>query len=239
MTSLRSIMLCSALLAACTQDAPKAANAGGPANAEATPAKPPGSVPSTARPPNDPHAAPAPGDEDEKGPMVPSASGSFDVTLEGKLVHFLRLPVAQNRAVAIPETGVTRLSIGALEGEEGGPGFRILVEGLRPDQIEYPLTIPTPGATAKTNGPYTMTMRYEVHERRVYVLDPDKGATVDLTLESYEGKTLRGRFEGKLAPTAAGLGDPIPVSGKFAVELFLRGVEPGAAANPEGTPAPG
>ena len=29
------------------------------------------------------------------------------------------------------------------------------------------------------------------------------------TLEAFEGKTLRGRFEGKLAPTAAGLGAPL------------------------------
>lgn len=232
MTTLRSIALCSVLLAACTPDAPKDApkDAAPVAAAEATPAKPPGSVPPNVLPPGDPHATPAPGDEDQEVPMAPSAPGSFDVTIEGKLVHFLRLPMAQNRAVVLPEEGVTRVSIGAAESEKDGPSFRILIEGLRPDQIEYPLTIPT--------DPYTLSVRYAVNDKRIYVINPDKGAAIQLTLEGYEGKTLRGRFEGKLAPTAAGLGDPIPVSGAFAVDLGLRGVEPGTAPPATPTPAP-
>jgi len=252
MTSLRSIALISVLLAACKSDA---SDQGAPAEAKpaAVPAqaqgKPPGSMPSDVRPPGDPHALPAPGEEPAAAPM-PAASGSFDVTIDGKLQHFSRLPPAQNRAVALPEDGVTRVMIGAMESERGGPSFSLLLEGVRPDQIEYPLVLPAPADGKRKSkskpddgkGP-TVSLRYEIHDKRTYVIDPDEGAEVQVTLEAFEGKTLRGRFEGKLAPTAAGLGDPITVSGTFAVELGLRGVEPGPladepAAEPPDEPAP-
>jgi len=128
------------------------------------------------------------------------------------------------------------VSLGASETDEGLPHVRILIEGLRLDQAKYPVTIDSKAA-AEGKGP-KLTMRYEVNDNRIYVIDPPKGAEMQLTLEAFEGTTLRGKFDGKLAPTAAGLGGPIPFSGKFTIELGLQGIEPGPAPGPAPAAAP-
>lgn len=230
MTTLRSIVLCSVLLAACNPDAPAQSKADA-APAEAAPAaKVPGTLPAKRLPPGDPHAEPPPG-EDPPAPadVVPAAKGTFDVTRDGKVAHFARLAPGQNRAIVLPNDQIGRVSLGASETDEGLPHMRIIIDGLRPDQVQYPITIDSKPEKDAKPGP-SLTMRYELSELRVYVIDPAKGADMQVTLEAFEGTTLRGRFEGKLAPTAAGLGEPIPLAGKFAVELGLQGVQPGPTA---------
>jgi hypothetical protein len=232
MISLRSIALSSVLLLACTQDAPAPPQAAAGAPPTETALTPPGSPGAKRLPPGDPHAEPPPG-EDAPPTMavMPAAKGTFDVTRDGKVVHFAHLPPGQNRAIVLADGETGRVSVAASETEEGQPHLRILIEGLRPDRAQYPITIgstPAKDAKAAKKGP-SLTMRYEVHDLRVYVTDSAKGADMQVTLEGFEGSTLRGRFEGKLAPTAAGLGEPIPLSGKFAVELGLQGVQPGPA----------
>jgi hypothetical protein len=269
MPTLRSIALLTVLLAACNQGTPAPSPDAAPAD---PPAKAPGAMADKRLPPDDPHAEPPPGQkppEPEVGVML-STKGTFDVELDGKVVHYLRIPPGQNRAIALPD-GTGRVSLGASETESGLPHLRILIEGLRLDQVTLPLTVgQRPADTAEPAEPDAakpdaakpdaakpdaakpdaakpdaakpdatkpapqLSMRYEVNEHRIYVLDPAKGADVQVTLEAFEGKTLRGRFEGKLAPTAAGLGAPIPISGSFAIELGLSGVEPGASAQPTG-----
>jgi hypothetical protein len=233
MTSLRTIVSFAALLAACKPDAPAQSK---PATAEASPAKgvegsqerAPGSLAHKRLPPDDPHAMPPPGEDSPAMEVVPSAKGTLEAMIDGKPAHFMHLSPGQNRAVALPGEGVGRVSIAGSEEDSGLPHLRIIIEGVRPDQIEYPLTMTSkPEKPAK--GP-SLSMRYEVNENRVYVIDPAKGADMQVTLEGWEGTALRGRFEGKLAATAAGLGAPISVSGKFTTTLTLSGVEPGATA---------
>lgn len=252
MMMLRSIVVSSVLLAACSPDAPAQTKAGA---SEAAPAKAPGTLPAKRLPPGDPHAEPPPGEDPPVMDVMPAAKGTFDVTLEGKLVHYQRLARGQNRAIVLPDGKIGRVLVAASETDAGLPNLRITIEGLRPDEAQYPLTIgraPAAGdaktdekktddaktddaktGDAKTDekkaGP-SLSVRYEVNEHRIYVIDPAKGADIQLTLEAFEGSTLRGHFEGKLAPTAAGLGGPIPISGKFAVELGLQGVKPGPTA---------
>jgi hypothetical protein len=174
---------------------------------------------------------------------MPTARGTFDLERDGKVVHFARLSPGQNRAIVLPDGKTGRVSIGASESTEGHPHMRIIIDGFRPDQAQYPITIDSKAAKPETDTKAAapkktepdaaakpspeLTVRYEVSDLRVYVLDAAKGADMQVTLEAFEGSTLRGRFEGKLAPTAAGLGDPIPVSGKFSIELGLQGVAPG------------
>lgn len=242
MTSLRRLVPLFVLLAACSsQDASapaqtKAAPAAAPAKA-----KPPGSLEEKRLPAGDPHAAPLPGEEEPLGDAMPSAEGKLDAMIDGKPAHFIRLAPGQNRAIVLPGDGVGRVSIGGSEEDTGLPHLRLIVEGVRPDQLAYPITIgPKPKDAAAAKGPW-VSIRYEVNENRVYVIDPEKGAEAKVTLEAWEGNTLRGRFEGKLAPTAAALGGPIAVSGTFAVALGLQGVEPGkptAAAADTKAPAP-
>jgi hypothetical protein len=228
MMSLRTIVLSCVLLVACNPDAPASAKA---APVEAAPAKASESVAPKRLPPDDPHALPPPGEKEPPPPIPASAAGTFDATIDGKPAHFMRLPRGQNRAVAVPDKGVARVSLAASEDDSGLPHLRLLLEGVRPDQVQYPLTISgkpkdTEGKEGTKEGP-SLTVRYQINDKRLYVIDPAKDANVEVTLEAFEGSTLRGRFSGKLAPTAAGLGAPIPISGKFAVELGLQGVQPG------------
>lgn len=228
MTSLRTIVLSSVLLAACNQDAPAQTKPAAPEAAPAT-TKAPGSLAQKRLPADDPHAEPPPGQEPAMN-IAPSATGTLDAMIEGKPAHFVRLPPGQNRAVALPGEGVGRVSIAGSEEESGLPHLRLIIEGLRPDEAQLPVTI-GPKTEGAAKGPW-LSIRYEVNEHRVYVSDPAKGAEAQVTLEGWEGTTLRGRFEGKLAPTAAGLGAPIPITGKFAVTLGLSGVQPGPEAQP-------
>lgn len=232
MTTLRSIVVSSVLLAACSPDAPAQSQ---PAAAEAAPAKPPGSLAEPRLPPGDPHAVPPPGEEPPAMAM-PTTTGTLDAMIDGKPVHFVHLTPGQNRAVVLPGDAVGRVSIAGAEESSGQPHLRLLIGGVRPDQLQYPITIASkPEKDAK--GP-SVSIRYVVHEQRIYVIDPAKGAEATVTLEGWEGTTLRGRFEGKLAPTAAALGGPIPVSGKFAVELGVQGVQPGPSAPADAAAAP-
>ena len=224
MTLLRTIVLSSLLLAACSPDAPPQTKAAAP---EAAPedAKPPGSLKEKRLPAGDPHGEPPPGEDVPAQEALTSARGTLDVMIEGKPAHFVRLPPGQNRAIAMPGDAVGRVSIAGSEEATGLPHLRLIIEGVRPDQAQYPITI----RSKVEKGPH-VSIRYEVNENRIYVIDPAKGAEAEVTLEGWEGTTLRGRFSGKLAPTAAGLGAPIPITGKFAVELGLQGIEPGPTA---------
>jgi hypothetical protein len=226
MSSLRRIVPLFVLIAACgSQDAAAPAQTKAAAPAEA---KPPGSMAHKRLPHDDPHAMPPPGEDSPGKEVVPSAKGTLEAMIDGKPAHFMHLSPGQNRAVALPGEGVGRVSIAGSEEDSGLPHLRIIIEGVRPDQTEYPLTITSkPEKPAK--GP-SLSMRYEVNENRVYVIDPAKGADMQVTLEGWEGTALRGRFEGKLAATATGLGAPISVSGNFTTTLTLSGVEPGATA---------
>lgn len=186
--------------------------------------KAPGSLPKTAVLPNSPHAA-VKADVTNEAPVLVSAPGTFDLTVDGKQEHYKRIPRGQNRAVALPDQKVARVSIAGALSDEGWPNIRITLEHFRPDEAEYPQTF-----SSATKGEVEISARYQVSENRVYQIDHDKGADLEVTLDRYEGKNLSGSFSGKLAPTAAGLGDPIEVSGKFTVELGLRNVEPGPTA---------
>ncbi len=227
MPSIRIFALCSSLLLACGQGSdprPKPDAKGESATRKALvfPSRDPKAIKA---PPDDPHQVAAM-KGDEPPPLPPSAAGFFDVTIEGKLTHYTRMPRGQNRAVSLLDKGINRVTVAASETDAGLPHFRLTFERLRPDQATFPLTIP--GTPSKDeSAPAPASVRYQVGEKRIYTTNPDKDATVTVTLTAYEGETLKGSFEGKLAPTMAGLGEAITVSGTFAVELGRRGVEPG------------
>ncbi|MEX1363834.1 MAG: hypothetical protein AB1Z98_11950 [Nannocystaceae bacterium] len=221
MPKLRPIALVLLLSSACSKDTssePKPSPA--PKAAAATP--PP------VTPPHDPHAIAKAMDEQPPPPQLDNSAGSFDLTIDGKLTHMLRIPRGQNRAVSLPDSGVARVSIAAAEGHQGWPHLRIVLEGLKLDAVTLPLTLPS---DAKGLRDIEVSAQYKVNDNRIYT---EEGAALSVTLESFVGSTLEGRFEGTLAPTNAGLGDPVAVSGRFDIELGLRGITPGP--QPDGTP---
>lgn len=232
---LPSVLWACALGSACSPDAPAPTK---PATAEAKAPELDTKV-DTKTPPmpiDDPHVLPAPGKDPKPPPIVASAAGKFDVVVEGQAAHLMRLPPGQNRAVWVPETGLARVSLAASDPDTGMPHLRLLIEGVRPDQAQYPVKITGRTKDTKDAATPSLTVRYQVSDKRLYVIDPAKEANIELTLEGYEGSTLRGRFSGALAPTAAGLGAPIPISGEFAVELGLQGVKPSPSPTPTPTP---
>lgn len=194
----------------------------------------PGAKPKKVTPATDPHAIAKAKDRTLPEPPLDASIGTFDLVVDGKTSHMLRIPRGQNRAVVVPDRGIARVSVAAAEGHAGWPHARLVLENLRLDTIGYPLTIPSKHADAKN---VSVTLKYQVNENRIYISDEAKGGNVSVTLDAFEGSRLRGSFEGALFPTAAGLGDePLPVSGTFAIELGLKGVEPGPV--PEGAPPP-
>jgi len=217
MSKLPTIALGLLLASACGKEAPSK-----PAPAPtATP------TPATARstPALDPHAIAKAKDAEPMPPPVSPAIGSFDATIDGKTTHFVRLPQGQNRAIHIPDEGIARVSIAAAEEDEGSPHIRVILEGLVLDAVKFPLTLPNDDAATKN---VTVSVSYRINEHRIYTAhESSAGRMFEVTLTHYVGNELHGSFEGKLAPTAAGLGDPIPVAGTFTVALGLRGVEPG------------
>ena len=222
MPTLRPIALALLLVGACSKDAPSEPTPKSAAAAGADAAKTPPSRPVT--PPHDPHAIAKAKDDQPPPPVLDDSVGTFDVTVDGTLTHFLRIPRGQNRAVAVPDAGVARVSVAAAEGHDGWPHLRIVLEGLKLDAVQLPLTLPSDAEDVKD---VTVSARYQVNDNRIYT---EEGAGLKVTLESFVGSRLRGSFEGTLAPTAAGLGEPIPISGQFEVELGLRGVAPGPYA---------
>lgn len=223
MPTLRPIAMALLLACACNSDAPADAKPG-PAEAKAAEADA-SKANKPILPANDPHAVAMAQDEKPPAPPLDPSMGTFDVTVDGKMTHFLRIPRGQNRAVAVPDVGIARVSIAAAEGHAGWPHLRIVLEGLKLDAVTFPLTLPSDAEEVKD---VVVSMRYQVNDNRIYT---EQGAEMTVTLDSFAGTTLAGHFEGTLAPTAKGLGDPIPVSGKFEVEMGLRGVSPGPSAD--------
>ncbi|MCA9712311.1 MAG: hypothetical protein KDK70_41125, partial [Myxococcales bacterium] len=156
---------CLLLLVACGKQAE--ANKADPKAAKAS--EPPGSLPTKRLPPNDPHAAPEPGEEPE-APLVASASGTFDFTVGDRLMHLRRIPPGQNRAVVIPDGNVARVTVAGALDESGWPNVRLTLEGFRPDQASYPTTL----STKKVGR--GVSLRYQISEKSFYHVDQAEGA---------------------------------------------------------------
>ncbi|MCH9687954.1 MAG: hypothetical protein K0V04_41375 [Deltaproteobacteria bacterium] len=227
MSSLRPLALCVLLsLVACGKDAPGGAS---PGSAKAKPAKA-AVVPAKKAAPN-PHAAVVARESDQPlPPLVASAPGKFDLTIDGVLSHYERLPPGQNRSIALTDRDIARVTIAAAETETGTPHMRLTLENLRPDQLQYPVTL---SGETKPDGdhPKTVSARYQVNDNRVYVNKPGDGPPFSVTLLGYEDAKLSGTFEGTVEATKAGAGAPLSISGVFEVKLGLRNVAPNVGAD--------
>lgn len=223
--SIAAVAIATLCVLGCGKDSTPAAST----DAKVTP--PVVAKPKARTPPNDPHAIAKANDNAPAPPPMDASRGTFDATIAGKPTHLLRIPPAQNRAIAFPDKGLSRVSIAAAEGHEGWPHLRLILEGLMLDDVQYPITIPSDAAAAKG---VTATLRYQVNENRIYTSAALEEMDLSVTLDSLVGNRLSGSFTGMVAPSAAGIGGPIPITAEFSIEMGLRGVKPGPT--PEAKP---
>lgn len=171
--------------------------------------------------------------EDRSAGPKRSATGRLDLRVEGETRHFDFFPPGKNAAVHNEEAGVSRIMISAAEGDDGFPALDIVATGVRLDQLEFPATLERTADDADS-----LMVRLHLDDTKTWHTT-GKGAEAnpaELTLEAFEGQTLRGRFEATLQPRNPGIDSTKEVSGTFEVELRLRGVEEGTASPPNAAP---
>ena len=162
-------------------------------------------------------------------PRRVAAPGSVDVIVSGKPQHFTFMPKGVNAAVFAEEKDVAWVRITGQATSESGPTMRIELDKLRLDRTELPATFKT-----SDKGKIAVTVRYELDPVKWWEAKSGKAgeAVAEVTLQSFEGRRLKGTFKGTLDPKFPELGKPIELAeGAFDVELRLNGVEEGKAAD--------
>jgi hypothetical protein len=162
-----------------------------------------------------------------------TTEGMIEAMLDDQHVEHGFLPYGMNAAVTSEETGVSRVTLVGSPTDAGYPALHIELEGLRLDQLELPKTFTAArgdakkGKSKKQPSVRPKILYYET-EQIVFSADPEREEDpFSVTIESYEGQTVRGTFEAVLHPRSAHFGKPKTVErGRFEVLLRLSGVEP-------------
>jgi hypothetical protein len=161
-----------------------------------------------------------------------AAQGSMSAVLNGTATSFTFLPYGSNVASWSEKTGVARLAISGAPSDRGVPMLRIVIENVRVDRLQLPVTFTVgsgqpAGAEPRPDTPRPR-MEYQLEERKSWLAGPDGDAVGAVTIESYTGKRVKGSFKAKLTPRSSAFGPPIELSdGRFDIELRLQGIEPG------------
>lgn len=186
-------------------------------------------------------AAPAPAKADEP-PTIPahdpermkeldasaqtiSQPGSMSAKLGNSVTTFRLLPPGSNAAILNEGRGIARVMIGGSPKDGGRPFLRIVLEPLRLDNLQFPATFEL--TDPPTKGAPEVRVEYAFADDKVWLAQPG----TKVTLEGFDGKRLRGRFEGRLAARSSVMGPPIDITdGRFDIELRLNVTAPGATA---------
>jgi hypothetical protein len=172
-----------------------------------------------------------------------SAPGKAEAEIDGKVQHFDAFGPGNNAATYDDETKAGRLVIRAGHGEGGFPRVDLRVENIRLDELEFPITFPVNKKQAKKLGDGvvegkepTLSIRFYHDQTHYWELDPaaSKAGENELTLASFQGEVLTGKFRAKLIPHMPDSGKPIDLqAGTFEVKLRLSGVRAGPEAAPD------
>lgn len=163
-----------------------------------------------------------------------STQGKLDADISGQRKHFDFFPPGANVAVHSEETGVSRINITAAENDSGFPRLSIVLQNVRLDELEFPVTF-TAAAPENEQAP-KLTVKLHRDESRWWenATQDEAAEQTSLTLTSFEGKTLRGKLDAVLQPRTEGMGDVARISGaEFETQLRLKGIEPGETAQGE------
>lgn len=171
-----------------------------------------------------------------------SAEGIIEAMIDGQHAEHTFLPFGMNAAIASEETGVARLTLVGSPTDAGYPALHLQFEGLRLDEVELPKTFEVvhdkakkrPSKPAKKD--VVPKILYYESERIVFETDPTReDGGFEITVESFEGKTVRGTFKGTLYPRVEHFGEPKTIDrGRFEVSLRLSGIEPAKEPGVEG-----
>jgi hypothetical protein len=167
-----------------------------------------------------------------------SAEGIIEAMLDGDHVEHTFLPYGMNSAISSEKTGVSRLSLVGSPTDAGYPALHLVFEGLKLDEVELPKTFTNredetterkPKPKPKPKPAFPKILYYEA-EQVVFEANPDREESFEVTIEAFEGNTVRGTFEATVVPRAKHFGEPKRLeSGRFEVTLRLSGIEPGAS----------
>lgn len=159
-----------------------------------------------------------------------TAEGAIEAVIDGQHQDLRFLPYGKNAAIHAESTGVSRVTLAGARSDAGYPALHLVVENVRLDELELPATFTIGGEKKKKrkSGPVPRILFYET-ERVVFEAGADQAkSTGEMTLEAFEGDTIRGAFEGTLHPRVEHFGEPKTIErGRFEVSLRLSGIEPG------------
>lgn len=161
-----------------------------------------------------------------------TATGSIEAMIGGEHHEFRFLPYGKNAAIYAEDTGVARIVLAGSEGRDGYPALHLVLENVRLDRIEkLPATF---GYTDQDGDRDVMAkIRYLEDDRITWAsaAEATRAGKNQVTIESIEGSTIRGTFEGVVVPPAKRFGEPKPIErGRFEVTVRLSGIEPAPVA---------
>jgi hypothetical protein len=169
-------------------------------------------------------------------PRRVTMKGVMEADLSGKRQHFVFFPRGENAAVFYPDTKVAWVKLRGALSEDGSPSLSFTLDPLQLDATKLPATYIV--GPAKAGAP-TLTVTYEMGQAQRWSSRVESDKPMRLTLESLDGRTLRGTFEGTLAAQSPNTSAPIEISnGEFAVEVRLTNVERGKPAEAEAPAKP-
>ena len=156
-------------------------------------------------------------------PRRVSQKGSMEADLSGRRQHFSFFPRGSNAAVHHPDTGVSWVKLEGALTDEGTPSLLFELEPLKLDPKALPATFVAGDAD---EGDTKLTVTYSMGPSERWSSKERSEAPMRLTIESLEGRTLSGTFEGTLNPVAPNQSDPVKIGkGTFAVDIRLRNVD--------------
>ncbi len=158
-------------------------------------------------------------------PRRVSMEAKMEGDFSGRRQHFTFFPKGENAAVHFEDKGTSWVRIEGALSEEGEPSLTFKLEPLRLDTLKLPATFVV-GEGEK--GAPVLTVDWVVGPSETWSGKGETERPMSLTLERFEGRTLRGTFEGILPPVAPNTASPVTVdNGTFAVNLRLTNVEKG------------
>ena len=160
-------------------------------------------------------------------PRRVSQKGSMEADLSGRRQHFSFFPRGTNVAVQHADTGASWVEIEGALSDEGKPSLSFHLEALKLDRKTLPATFVA--GDAKEGAP-KLSVTYAMGPSEMWSSKEASDDPIRVTIESLEGRTLSGTFEGTLGPVSPNQSDPLQIAkGTFSVDIRLRKIDGDAA----------